>query len=92
MKRISTEIWKQFQPFSQNMPGIKKNTTREATISTNHKTGKKKKVNRGSYDQHEPSAYQVRRKGQTGEATISLNPNKQQKERVAKVIPSKNSQ
>lgn len=47
MKRISTEIWKQFQPFSQNMPGIKKNTTREATISTNHKTGKKKKGQQG---------------------------------------------
>ena len=47
MKRISTEIWKQFQPFSQNMPGIKKNTTREATISTNHKTGKKKKRSTG---------------------------------------------
>ena len=49
MKRISTEIWKQFQTFSQNMPGIKKNTTREVTISTNHKSGKKK-VNTGSYD------------------------------------------
>ena len=91
MKRISTEIWKQFQTFSQNMPGIKKNTTREVTISTNHKSGKKKGQH-GKLRLAWTPAYQVRRKGQTGEATISLNLNKQQKERVAKVIPSKNSQ